>query len=142
MTKKANDLFVLLVVRSVWPGVDHLRTVSDNLLDLSLLLEFDESFPGERAPDLKSLGDDGRSDELVGGDLLQQLVICGLVEEDQVVQLIPGLSLGPLLLLGLTATSSLLLLGGLGRRLRGRLRVLFRTHFGRKLRTKSPMYSA
>merc|ERR1719175_554899 len=117
MTKKANDLFVLLVVRSVWPGVDHLGTVSDNLLDLSLLLEFDESFPGEGAPDFQPLGDDGRSDELVGGDLLQQLVICGLVEEDQVVQLIPGLTLGPLLLLGL------------GRRLGGRLCVLLCSHF-------------
>ena len=93
---------------------------------------------------LQPLGNDGRSDELVGGDLLVQLVIGALVKQNQVVQLvpemgwsqggsevkrrvktkegstnddlkifeIPGLSLGPLLLLGL-ATSSLLLLGGL-----------------------------
>merc|ERR1719447_1071520 len=129
MTKKANDLFVLLVVRSVWPGVDHLRTVSDNLLDLTLLLEFDESLPGQGSPDLQSLGDDGRSDEFVGGHLLQQLVVGGLVEEDQVIQLVPGLSLGPLLLLGLAAASSRLLLGGLGRRLGGRLCVLLCSHF-------------
>merc|ERR1719309_553937 len=131
ITIKANDLFVLLVVRSVWPGVDHLRTVSDNLLDLALLLEFDESFPGERAPDLQPLGDDGRSDELVSGHLLQQLLVGGLVEEDQVVQLVPGLSLGPLLLFGLAAASSLLLLGGLSRRLGGRLRVFLGSHFTR-----------
>jgi len=124
-----NDLFVLLVVRPVWPGVDHLGAVSDNLLDFTLLLEFDESFPGERPPDLQPLGDDGRSDEFVSGNLFQQFVVGGLVEEDQVVQLVPGLSLRPLLLLGLAATSSLLLLGGLSRRLGGRLCVLLCSHF-------------
>ena len=56
-------------------------------------------------------------DEVVGGDLLVQLVVGALVTPHQVVQLVPGLSLGPLLLLGLAAASSLLLLGGLGRRL-------------------------
>ena len=78
---------------------------------------------------LQPLGDDGGCDELVGGDLLVQLVVGALVKQHQVVQLVPenklesrersdfmrgrpGLSLGPLLLLGLAA-SSLLLLGGL-----------------------------
>ena len=92
-----------------------------------MLLEFDEGFPGQRSSDLQPLGDDGRGDQLVGWHLFQEFVISGLVEEDQVVQLVPGLSLGPLLLLGLATAASLLLLGVLGRRLGGRLRVLFRT---------------
>lgn len=59
-----------------------------------------EGVPGQRATDLQSLRHYGGRDELVVGDLLVQLVVCGLVEEDQVVQLIPDLSLGPLLLMG------------------------------------------
>ena len=93
----------------------------------TLVLELDEGLAGQRSPDLQPLGNDGGSDQLVGWDLLKQLVVSGLVEEHQVVQLVPGLSLGPLLLLGLATASSLLLLGVLGRRLGGRLRVLFRT---------------
>ncbi len=49
-----------------------------------------------------------------------------LVEEDQVVELVPGLSLGPLLLLGLAAAAPLLLLRGL----RGGLGVLLGILFG------------
>ena len=49
---------------------------------------------------LQPLGDDGGCDELVGGDLLVQLVVGALVTPHQVVQLVPGLSLGPFLLLG------------------------------------------
>ena len=66
---------------------------------------------------LQPFTDDGGGDQLVRGDFLQQLVVGGLVEEDQVVQLVAGLSLGPLLLLGLAAASALLLLGLLGRSL-------------------------
>ena len=50
-----------------------------------------------------------------------------LVKENQVIQLVPGLSLGPLLLLGLAATS-LLLLGSLGRGLGVLLGILFGSH--------------
>ena len=66
---------------------------------------------------LQPFTDDGGGDQLVRGDFLQKLVVGGLVEEDQVVQLVAGLSLRPLLLLGLAA-SALLLLGLLGRSLR------------------------
>ena len=38
---------------------------------------------------LQPLGDDGGSDELVGGDFLVQLVIGALVKQNQVVQLVP-----------------------------------------------------
>ena len=60
--------------------------------------QFLEGIPGQGATDLQPFRNDGGCDELVVRDLLVQLLICGLVEEDQVVQLIPDLSLGPLLL--------------------------------------------
>merc|ERR1719391_583060 len=110
------------------PGVDHLGTVVDNSLDETLLFQFNQSLPGQRSADLQPLGNDAGSDELVSGDLLVQLVISHLIEEDQVVQLVPGLSLGPLLLLGLAA-APLLLLRRLGRRLRGCLGILLGSHF-------------
>jgi hypothetical protein len=54
---------------------------------------------GERGSDLETLGHDRRGDQLVAGHLLQELVIGSLVEEDQVVQLVTGLSFRPLLLI-------------------------------------------
>ena len=59
--------------------------------------------------------------------LLHELVVGGLVEENQVVQLVPRLALRPLLLLGLATARSFLLLRRLRRGLRRALRVLFRT---------------
>merc|ERR1719458_785724 len=108
----ALGLLVVLLLIPDHPGVDHLGAVSDHLLDQALLHQLNQSTCGEGATHLQPLGNDGGGDELVGWDLLVQLVIGALVEQNQVVQLVPGLSLGPLLLLGL-ATSSLLLLGGL-----------------------------
>merc|ERR1719239_513634 len=105
-------LLVILFLISDHPGVDHLGAVRDNLLDQALLHQLNKSPPGEGPTNLQPLGYDGGSDELVGGDFLVQLVIGALVKQNQVVQFVPGLSLRPLLLLGL-ATSSLLLLGGL-----------------------------
>ena len=49
--------------------------------------------------------------------LLHELVVSGLVEEDEVVELVPRLALRPLLLLGFPATPALLLLRRLGRSL-------------------------
>lgn len=57
-----------------------------------------EGVSGQRPADLQPLGHDGGGDELVVGDLFVQLVIGGLVEEHQVVELVPHLPLGPLLL--------------------------------------------
>merc|ERR1719458_298454 len=108
----ALGLLVILLLVPDHPGVDHLGAVSDHLLDKALLHQLNQSTSGEGATHLQPLGDNGGSDELVGGNLLIQLVIGALVKQNQVVQLVPGLSLGPLLLLGLAA-SSLLLLGGL-----------------------------
>lgn len=60
--------------------------------------QFLQSVPGQRAADLQPLGHNGGRDEFVVGNLFVQLVIGGLVEEHQVVELIPHFSLGPLLL--------------------------------------------
>ena len=109
------SLGVVLVLGD--PRVDELSAVLDHLPDEALLAELVEGLAGERPAHLQPLTHDGRGDELVGGHLFQELVVGGLVEEDQVVELVPGLSLGPLLLLGLAAAGSLLL--GLGRGLRG-----------------------
>ena len=46
---------------------------------------------------LQPLGDDGGCDELVGGDLLIQLVIGALVKQHQVVQFVPGKELQSLI---------------------------------------------
>ena len=110
-----GSLRVVLVLGD--PGVDELCPVLHHLADQTLLAELVQRLPGQRAAHLEPLAHDGRRDQLVGGHLLQQLVVGGLVEEDQVVELVPGLSLGPLLLLGLAAAGALLL--GLGRGLRG-----------------------
>lgn len=57
-----------------------------------------ESVPGQRATDLQPLRHNSWGDELVVGDLFVQLLVGRLVEEYQVVELVPDLSLGPLLL--------------------------------------------
>ncbi len=46
-------------------------------------------------PRTQPFTDDAGCDELVCWNFLQQLVVHGLVEEDQVVQLVAGLSIGP-----------------------------------------------
>ena len=84
--------------------------------DQSLLMQLFQCLPGQRTPHFQSLRHDGRGDQLVGGNLFQQLFISGLVEEDHVVQLVAHLSLRPLLLLRFPS-SSLLLLRRLVRRL-------------------------
>ena len=101
-----GSLRVVLVLGD--PGVDELCPVLHHLADQTLLAELVQRLPGQRAAHLEPLAHDGRRDELVGGDLLQQLVVGGLVEEDQVVELVPGLALGPLLLLGLSAAGPVL----------------------------------
>lgn len=60
--------------------------------------QFLQSVPGQGAADLQPLGHDGGRDEFVVGNLFVQLVVGGLIEEHQVVELIPHFSLGPLLL--------------------------------------------
>merc|ERR1719167_785377 len=67
-------------------------------------------------------------DQLVCGDLLVEFVIGILVKQHQIVQLVPGLSLGPLLLLGLSTASPFFLLGVLCGGFRVLLGILFGSH--------------
>lgn len=106
------------------PGVDHLGVMVGNQLDESLLVQFTQSLLGQRSANLQTLRDNGGGDQLAGGHFLQQFLVGGLVEQHLVVQLVADLSLGPLLLLGLAAASSLLLLLCLLRLLGRRLRIL------------------
>lgn len=87
-------------LRRASPGVDGLSGVSGNLTDETLGHELVDGTAGERAVDLQTLGNDRGGDQLVGGDFLEELLIGGLIEEDQVVQLLLRLSLRPLLLGG------------------------------------------
>lgn len=49
--------------------------VTDNLLDLTLLLQIVESCSCERAVNLKTIDEDGNGDETVGLDVLLELVL-------------------------------------------------------------------
>jgi hypothetical protein len=63
----------------------------------TLFQKFFKGFPCKRTSDFKTFTNNGRGDQLVRGDFLQQLFVRGLVEKNLVVQLITDLSLGPLL---------------------------------------------
>ena len=56
-----------------------------------------DSETGKGAADAETVNQDGGGDQLVGGDLLHELVVGGLVEDDGVVGLILNLTLGPFL---------------------------------------------
>ena len=72
----------------------------DNALDEALLLEVADGDTGQRAVDFETLDEDGLGDEAEGGDLLDDTVKGGLVEDDGVLGLVLDFALGPLLLLG------------------------------------------
>ena len=67
--------------------------------DETLVGELTDGSAGKGAVDAETVNENGGRDELVGGNLLHQLVVGGLVEDDGVVGLILNLSLGPLLLI-------------------------------------------
>lgn len=73
-------------------------TQSHTLSPTTFAEKFEEGCPGQGASDLQPLRHHSRSDELVVRDFFVQLVISRLVEEDQVVEFVPHLSFGPLLL--------------------------------------------
>lgn len=97
-----------------------------NQLDESLSVQVTQRTLGQGPSDLQTLGHNGGGNQLAGRHFLQQFLVRRLVEQHLVVQLIANLSLGPLLLLGLATTSSLLLLLCLLRLLCRGLRVLLR----------------
>ena len=79
--------------------VDQLAAVVNNPLDLALLLQMPNGYPGQAPVDLQPLDEDGLADEAEGGDFLQDTVVRWLVEDDGVLGLVLDLALGPLLLL-------------------------------------------
>merc|ERR1719272_1417033 len=70
-----------------------------DVLQEALLLEVTNSNASERTIDLQPFADHGRRDEFGLGDLLEQPVVGGLVELDQIQELLLDLALAPLLLL-------------------------------------------
>ena len=68
--------------------VDAAPAVTDDLLDLTLLLEISQSPPCQRTVDLQSVHEGGNGDEAVRLDILVELVGSGLVEDDGVVGLV------------------------------------------------------
>lgn len=68
--------------------VDGALAVSDDLLDLSLLLKVGKRPPGEGAVDLQTVDEGGNGDEAVRLDILLELVGGGLVEDDGVLGLV------------------------------------------------------
>jgi len=64
---------------------------------LTLSMQLLQGSFGQTATDLQSLRHNWGGDEFVAGHLLVQFIVGRLVEEYQVVKLIPDLSLGPLL---------------------------------------------
>ena len=85
--------------------VDQLVAVVHDPLDLTLLLQVPDCYPRQGAVDFQPLDEDGLADEAEGGDLLQDTVVGGLVEDDGVLRLVLDLALGPLLLLGSLAAA-------------------------------------
>jgi len=73
--------------------------VVGNRFHKTLVNEFSDGTSSQTSVDLQSLRNNGGSDELGSGDFLQELIVGGLIEDDQVGDLLSGLGLGPLLLL-------------------------------------------
>jgi hypothetical protein len=62
--------------------------VSNDLLDLAVLLEVGKRFPCKRAVNLQAIDEGGNGDEAVGLDILLELVVGLLVENDGVLGLV------------------------------------------------------
>lgn len=68
--------------------VDVQLGVTDNLLDLALLLEVLKSLTGEGAVDLKTVDKGGDGNETVGLDVLVETLSDGLLEDNGVLGLV------------------------------------------------------
>jgi len=88
---------LLLLLNTGGAGVDPLGTVGGDGDDVAQNDELADSSAGKGAVDAETVNKDRGRDQLVGGDLLHELVIGGLVEDDSVVGLVLDLSLGPFL---------------------------------------------
>lgn len=68
--------------------VDAQLAVSDNLLDLALLLQVIQCLPRQTPIDLQSIDKGGDGDEAVGLDVFVEFVRGGFIEDDGVVGLV------------------------------------------------------
>jgi hypothetical protein len=68
--------------------VDVQLRVSNDLLDLAVLLEISKRFACKRAVDLQAIDEGGNGNEAVGLDILLELVVGLLVEDDSVLGLV------------------------------------------------------
>ncbi len=91
---------LLLLLNTGGAGVDPLGTVGGDGDDVAQNDKLADSSAGKGAVDAETVNKDRGRDQLVGGDLLHELVIGGLVEDDSVVGLVLDLSLGPFLFKG------------------------------------------
>lgn len=97
-----TNLLLLLLLGDV-AGVNTLRTADAHRADGTLVRHFHESPSSETTADLELLNDSRDGDELHLGHLRLESIVLLLGEKDLVVDLVTGLSLGPLLLLALAA---------------------------------------
>lgn len=68
--------------------------MTNNLLDLALILEIGKRLPGERAVDLQPVDEGGNGDQTVRLNILLELVVGGLVEDNGVLGLVLNCSAG------------------------------------------------
>lgn len=86
-----------LLLNASGAGVDPLGTVGGNGDNETLSSQLADSETGKGTVDAETVDQDGGRNQLVGGDLLHELVVGGLVENDGVVGLVLDLTLGPFL---------------------------------------------
>ena len=77
-----------LLRRRHGPRVDAQLAVSNNLLDLALLLQVIQRLPRQTPVDLQSIDKGGNGDEAVGLDVFVEFVRGGFIEDDGVVGLV------------------------------------------------------
>jgi hypothetical protein len=109
LPKEASQRLIALLILFLFGSfadvarVDGLRPGHEHGADLPLLGEHAERPPGQTAGNLELFHHRRDGDELHLGNFRVQPVVLLLAHQDLVVDLVPGLALGPLLLLPLTA---------------------------------------
>jgi hypothetical protein len=91
-----HEVFIYLFSNSA--SVNKLRAGANDTADLSCLLKVANGPASKTGVDLHAVRDDGSGDELVGGDILQDLIVGLLVKDDRLLSVLLHLGLGPLLL--------------------------------------------
>merc|ERR1719215_2147802 len=91
-TQSEHNLLMAASVDQLVPRLNH-------FLDQSILLQLVDRTASQRGVDLKTIGDNGSGDELVGWDVLYHLVVQLLVIDNDLLDVLLHLGLRPLLLL-------------------------------------------